>query len=978
MQDDVSMNPSRGSPWGWFPVAMLLALVLYWAIGDALRIRVELYLFLPLLSGWLASRFGSRLTSFLLALAPICILSFVASLFPAFSIRLGIPLWVYVLAAFTAVSFARPRWGRLPAGVFEARWRWLRWLTLVAVWLAVFKHRDLLWKLSDTFQIGINPGFVLLMLVLAASLQWPTLSAWFRTVFWRGSHAPRKLLTCGLFAMLVLASLLHFRWEFVDAISLRFGFSSAYALVPVAAFLLAAFAILDWRLVVASLVAFFASEVVVSWLGETLAVLSDKSAVAQGAAVTREALGARLLSGAYVDWAGLKRAIAAVLLGVAIAPFWQHQNPASLRTRRTHLFLFLALVVLFFGMPNYFYRLGATSLMLVGGAAYVIGLNWQGRGIIAGPLLIQMLYLLSLIVRCTDQRCGASAYELVNIGLIAFAFAFFGLLSNRYQTPPSGADTQDAGKGKSKIIDISALASMVRRMDRSATLKSFVVVVAVLLVLTNLAKIADVLQSGLLEVFDQRGFVAAWVVTAIIAALAPLAFIVWDWMARQPWGHFAAIGGASIGGIGFAAMGAALGAWGANSIGELDGFPSADRFILFAALGLVVVALLGWLISASRRVRTILGWTLIMFAFFVCVLAVFVAALTTGLMGDPETTWEDYAGLAGMLVACAFVFWLIVRAVRHRIVLSGGRPRELLLGAIRRKNFWARLAFLAGLPSSLWHARAMLTPAFWAFLLARPLVYTGVLLFLGNVDVELDITGRITLGVAAIVGGHALFYTGKRLAARYIWDPAHPHDPRAPVLFLRSFEDDQLRFNRSRWDLIGRWFDLWSFRRNADEAMIDEIAQYGPVVALGMPGETNIPFGAMRYYSKHEDWQKIVTDTAKRAQAIVIGAGSTPGVMWEYALLARERLLDRTLLLFPPATGDRSGDSSALRAFAQATQTDVPLDTPEDAHLIALLSTDAGPTLLTASEPGAAAYVVAVRSHFQKCTATQLADPLIL
>ena len=48
------------------------------------------------------------------------------------------------------------------------------------------------------------------------------------------------------------------------------------------------------------------------------------------------------------------------------------------------------------------------------------------------------------------------------------------------------------------------------------------------------------------------------------------------------------------------------------------------------------------------------------------------------------------------------------------------------------------------------------------------------------------------------------------------------------------------------------------------EAMIDEIAQYGPVVALGMPGEKKIPFGAMRYYSTHEDWQKIVTETAKQ------------------------------------------------------------------------------------------------------------------
>ena len=31
---------------------------------------------------------------------------------------------------------------------------------------------------------------------------------------------------------------------------------------------------------------------------------------------------------------------------------------------------------------------------------------------------------------------------------------------------------------------------------------------------------------------------------------------------------------------------------------------------------------------------------------------------------------------------------------------------------------------------------------------------------------------------------------------------------------------------------LARWLDLWSFRQNLDEAMVDELAQFGPVVAL--------------------------------------------------------------------------------------------------------------------------------------------------
>ena len=523
-------------------------------------------------------------------------------------------------------------------------------------------------------------------------------------------------------------------------------------------------------------------------------------------------------------------------------------------------------------------------------------------------------------------------------------------------------------------IDISALASMVRRMDVSATLKSFVVVVAVLLVWTNLATIGTALQWGILELFDAAGVASAWVITAVIAALAPLGFIVWDWVARRPWRHLAAVSGALIGGIGFAAVGGALGALAYMGAEELDAESLTEWPALSAAISVVVVVLTGWLITESRRLRALLGWALVAAA--VLVLAGFFFLLMERTIEDPETTRDDWVALIGAAVALPVVVWLFVRAVRHRIVLSGDRPRELMLGAIERRSFWARLAFLAGLPSSLWHARAMTRSAFWAFLSARPLVYAGTMLLLGNVDVGLGPTAALALGASAIVGGHLLFHVGKRLAARYIWDPTHLHDPRPPILFLRSFDDDQLRFGRPWWDLAGRWLDLWSFRRNVDEAMIDEIAQYGPVVALGMPGETRVPFGAMRYYSRHEDWQRIVTDTAKRARAIVIGAGSTPGVLWEYGLLARENLVGRTLLLFPPTAGGSAADGAALNAFAAATGTELRPEHSDAGHLIALLTTDAGPTLLTATKPDAAAHVLAVRAHFQRCTAAQLADPL--
>jgi hypothetical protein len=274
----------------------------------------------------------------------------------------------------------------------------------------------------------------------------------------------------------------------------------------------------------------------------------------------------------------------------------------------------------------------------------------------------------------------------------------------------------------------------------------------------------------------------------------------------------------------------------------------------------------------------------------------------------------------------------------------------------------------------------MKTPAFWAFLFARPLVYAGLLLLFSE---RWTITGfkvQVLVATLLLVAGHLLFWGGKRLATSYSWDPERSPDPRPPVLFLRSFEDDQLEFHRPWWNLIDRWLDFWSFRTNADEAMIDEIAQYGPVLALGMPGEKRIPFGAQRFYSTHEDWQEIVTRTAKSAQAIVIAAGDTPGVRWEYELLAKENLLDRTLLLFAPTADEESvANISALTAFQEAQDLQSTYEIQSGEKMIALLPRKgSAPMLLTAENATASAYITAIRGFFQRCSVAELSDRLVI
>lgn len=94
--------------------------------------------------------------------------------------------------------------------------------------------------------------------------------------------------------------------------------------------------------------------------------------------------------------------------------------------------------------------------------------------------------------------------------------------------------------------------------------------------------------------------------------------------------------------------------------------------------------------------------------------------------------------------------------------------------------------------------------------------------------------------------------------------------------------------------------------------MVDEVEAFGPVVALGRPGETNAPFGGKRYYASHEEWQDVVTQTARRAFAIVLASGESPGLRWEFELLRREQLLERTVLLLHPHAARAASNRRAL------------------------------------------------------------------
>lgn len=643
-------------------------------------------------------------------------------------------------------------------------------------------------------------------------------------------------------------------------------------------------------------------------------------------------------------------AAAAALLGSAIRPFWRQAGMRPSVSARTALLLFAAAGLTLFA-PHWIeaarghdlygdalniprYLSDQTPLMIVAGLAFAAGLSWPRGGLIVTPIVAQTFVIAAIWLN--NSKFGGDPWDysgaVLTYGITAWVFAWVAAIVVRHKTSPALRAASD------RVVDVSALAQAVRRFDVSTTLRAFAAPIGIAVIWWWLAaELGKFLaKPANLETLGEHWETFALSATLwLVALLAPFDFVVADWMARRAWRPVSALIGAAIGGLGFMLFGIVfLFIW--NGIDNGD---AAD-----------------------------------------------LNELASYLLLRPGGTFL-FAGLIGAVIGVtAFIAWLFARGANLELTLAGPAPRMLLIGDIRGRRIWARLAFLLGVPSSMWHAGAFAQPSFWLFMVARPLFYfslaaaalaLGVAIgpvmraVEGVLTATYRIAGSLGLPPAMVVTGGAFFLLlashfsfglGKRLAARRIWDS---ESSAAPILFLRSFKDDRLDFRRPWHDLVGRWLDLWSFRRNADEVLIDEFAQYGPVIALGRPGEPAPPFGAQRRYTTDAEWQDVIADAARRARAIVVAAGDTAGLDWEYELIAREGLLDKTIILIPPARAGSGSTRMRLRRLAAAFPDAQLAEDFGAATPIAVLPANARASMLIARRPRAEAYLLAMRAFFQ-------------
>jgi hypothetical protein len=167
------------------------------------------------------------------------------------------------------------------------------------------------------------------------------------------------------------------------------------------------------------------------------------------------------------------------------------------------------------------------------------------------------------------------------------------------------------------------------------------------------------------------------------------------------------------------------------------------------------------------------------------------------------------------------------------------------------------------------------------------------------------------LSGAKALGGLALLVVGAALArtARARWradaNRLRLSDPRPPVLYLRSFDDDNIPLP-SNFSARHPFTELVSLRGSTpfEEIVAWELSRYGPVIAVGRQHQSLASLGAAREHLDDRTWRTSVTERMTNAALIVVTIGATPGLAWELDTLASSNHLSRTIFVFPPLPAD--------------------------------------------------------------------------
>jgi hypothetical protein len=227
-----------------------------------------------------------------------------------------------------------------------------------------------------------------------------------------------------------------------------------------------------------------------------------------------------------------------------------------------------------------------------------------------------------------------------------------------------------------------------------------------------------------------------------------------------------------------------------------------------------------------------------------------------------------------------------------------------------------------------------------------------------------------------LIGARRLRLKARRIALQPA-DEVVAADPRPPVLFLRSFEEEQVPLTAARTPWLLRGFDPGSEYRTLEEMIVLNLTYVGPVVAVADPSRGELPVGAARWRVRDEEWQQFVESKIREAAVIVVGVSDTDGLRWEIEALRRTPgALAKTIFVCPPGmTRNRALMSDLAAVFGLAGGLG-SLD--EQTHILAAAQVEhRAPTWFVASALSEVAYYVALRACLVRHSQSAVMPPTV-
>jgi len=249
-----------------------------------------------------------------------------------------------------------------------------------------------------------------------------------------------------------------------------------------------------------------------------------------------------------------------------------------------------------------------------------------------------------------------------------------------------------------------------------------------------------------------------------------------------------------------------------------------------------------------------------------------------------------------LVLAGAVVTWAGGRFIRPAGLASGGN-RGILSGA--RK---VRVITLMSLASVLVVASALVLIAY-GLNQSEPAVVQAVDAAGSGSASPGPSSAFLWIGIILMGAGAVLARRARRLAAVDAYDLMQ-RDTRPPVLYLRSFGDDELKL----WTAtFGRSSLLERFTPRRFDAFEEVVARHfsrtGPVIALNPPDTKLAPLGAARETLDSADWQTTISDWMSRSAVIVFvmpPGQVTGGLTWELQHVSANQYWTKTLIIVPP------------------------------------------------------------------------------